>query len=59
MKNKFTDLNINGYTVMKVDDSKPCIECGELTEYIDYCYECRVCSKECDDKITEDIINTI
>lgn len=59
MKNKFTDLNIGDYTVVKVDNLEPCIECGQLTQYIDYCFELRVCSKECDDKVTEDIMNTI
>ena len=56
---KFTDKDLKYYTIMKADNFKSCIECSELTQYIDYCYECRVCSKECESKITENIKNTV
>ncbi|MDU6995970.1 MAG: hypothetical protein E6356_14005 [Terrisporobacter othiniensis] len=56
---KFTDEDLNNYTIMKVSNFKPCAECGEPTQYIDYCYELRVCSKECESKITESIKNTV
>lgn len=59
MKNKFTDSNIGNYTIIKASNLRPCVKCGELTEYIDYCYEARICSKECEDKLTKDIMNKI
>ena len=56
---KYNDDNMKNNTIMKVDNFKPCVECGEPTQYIDYCYECRVCSEECDNVITEYIKNTV
>lgn len=55
---KYNDDNIKENTIMKVDNFKPCTECGEPTRYIDYIYECRVCSEECNNIITE-FISTI
>lgn len=56
---KFTDKNLKDYTIMKVDNFKPCIECDEPTQYIDYVFEVRICSEECEHKITENIKNTV
>ena len=56
---KFNDEKIKDYTIMKVDTFKPCILCGESTQYIDYVFECRVCSEECENQLTEDIMSTV
>ena len=39
---KFNENNIKDYNIMKADDFKPCVECGEMTQYIDY-----ITSAEC------------
>lgn len=51
--NKFNDNNMDKYTLMKCDTSKPCMICGENTNFLDYCCEARVCSINCYDKLTE------
>lgn len=52
---KFDDIDIRKYTVIEVHTQKPCVVCGDNTKYIDYCCECRVCSKECYEIITREI----
>lgn len=54
--NKFNNVNVEGYTVVKVETEQPCIVCKDKTNYIDYCLESRVCSKECYKELTERII---
>lgn len=39
--------------IIKVDNPEPCAVCGELTKFIDYCFETRFCSEECQDKLTD------
>lgn len=38
---------INEDALLVSVDEKPCDECGELTRFIDYCGENRLCSEEC------------
>ena len=56
---KYNKDNINTNTIMEGKESKPCIVCGDSTQYIDYVYECRVCSEECEEILTRDIMNTV
>ena len=51
---KFTDESIKKYSLIKSDDKKPCCKCGEPTEYIEFCYELRLCSKECLQEINDE-----
>ena len=44
---KFTDESLKKYSLIKSEDKKPCAKCGELTEFVEYCYELRLCSEEC------------
>ena len=53
---KFNDNNIKNYNIMKADNFKPCVECGEMTQYMDYIYECRMCSEECLEKTNEKLM---
>lgn len=52
---KFNDTHLVNYTLIKDRDGikKPCMICKEPTEYIDFCYEGRICSTECLDKMDE------
>lgn len=50
-QNKFTNDDIEAYTLIKTKDKQKCILCGDLTEYIDYCCKSRVCSRKCSDKL--------
>lgn len=34
-------------TLLVSDHEEPCVECGELTRFIDYCGESYLCSEEC------------
>lgn len=54
--NKFDNINSERYTVVKVETEQPCMICKDKTNYIDYCLEVRVCSKECYEKLTQRII---
>jgi hypothetical protein len=47
---KFTDKDIKDYGLLKSEESKPCIECEDLSNYIEICTEGRFCSSECCDK---------
>ena len=44
---KFSDNSMKAYSLIKSDTKEECHVCGEHTEYIDYCYEVRLCSTEC------------
>lgn len=54
---KFEELKISEkqlqekYSIIKADEEKICAYCGVPTKYIDYCFEQRVCSTECQDKL--------
>ena len=48
-------VNKNGLALQHVKE-QPCIVCKDKTNYIDYCLESRVCSKECYKELTERII---
>lgn len=37
------------------DNYEPCCVCGKLTNRVDYCYEARICSKECENVINQEI----
>ena len=53
---KFNESNMKDYNIMKADNFKPCVECGEMTQYMDYIYECRMCSEECLEKTNEELM---
>ena len=38
-------IRFGNYLITK--DKRPCVICGKLTSRLDYCYELRICSKEC------------
>ena len=44
---KFTDEELRSKSIIRVNNKKPCHICGENTRYIDFCYETRICSTEC------------
>lgn len=48
-KTKFTEENKQGRTVIRVNEPRKCIECGDETYYLDYCSEGGICSHECYD----------
>lgn len=53
---KFEELtDLNKTTLMKVDTIFPCEVCGKPTQFIDYCYEMRLCSSECEDEFLKDL----
>lgn len=48
-----TEIELNKRTMMECENEKPCSVCGSPTRYIDYCYESRMCSEECQHKTDE------
>ena len=53
---KFNENNMKDYNIMKANDFKRCGECGEKTQYMDYIYECRMCSEESLEKTNEKLM---
>lgn len=47
-------LDVDGI-ILRGRDSKPCEVCGEPTEFLDICYESRICSDECQKKLDYEI----
>lgn len=41
------------HCIIKADKSEPCAVCGEPTKFIDYCFETRLCSEECQKELTD------
>lgn len=37
-------------TVIIANNTELCVVCGKPTNFVDYCCEVRLCSKECDKK---------
>ena len=56
---KFSDKDLEVRNLIKCEDLKPCNVCKEPTEFIDYCYECRCCSEECEKKLDDDYEATV
>jgi len=56
---KFTDNDLEICSLIKCEELKPCNVCGEPTEYVEYCYEVRCCSKECKKKLDDDYEETV
>lgn len=51
---KFDNIeNYREHCVIKVDEPQPCEVCGYLTQFIDYCFEKRLCSEECQLELTD------
>lgn len=51
---KFDNIeNYREHCMIKVDDKAPCVICGDPTNFIDYCFESRLCSEECQRKLTD------
>ena len=48
---KFTDKDLEIYSLIKAEELESCHICKESTQYIDYNYEVRCCSNECLDKL--------
>lgn len=44
---KYMDMADNGHLVGSL---KPCLSCGELTEFIEVCSEAHFCSEECENE---------
>lgn len=40
---------------IRSDKEKPCVVCGKLTPFIEFCYESYVCSDECIQKLDAEI----
>jgi hypothetical protein len=55
---KFEKENLDK-SIMKGKIKLPCSVCGEPTEYIDFCYEARCCSTECQSKMDEDYLKVV
>lgn len=55
---KFKQENIK-QSIMKGKLKLPCFSCGEPTEYIDFCYEVRCCSTECQNKLNEEYLDML
>lgn len=47
-----------GRTVIEAGNLRPCVVCGKMTKFIDYCFEERLCSEECDNKFTDMLFPT-
>lgn len=45
--------NYRDYGVIKAENKEQCVVCGEETNFIDYCFEARLCSEECQDKLID------
>ena len=41
--------------ILRGRDAQPCVVCGEPTEFLDICYESRICSDECQHKMDSEI----
>ena len=41
-------------TIFLVEDYKPCCVCEKPTNRVDYCYEARICSRECEDVLDKE-----
>lgn len=55
---RYKDLQVNEITdaiIMRSDHCEPCACCGEMTDYVDVCFEVYVCSDECQFNIDNDI----
>ena len=46
---KFNESNMKDYNIIKADNFKPCVECGEMTQYMDYIYDIK--KKRADDEV--------
>lgn len=44
---ELTDSELGERCILRMGGLSPCHVCGELTEYIDYCYVENICSEEC------------
>ena len=47
-------LEVDGI-ILRGRDSRPCVICGEPTEFLDVCYESRICSDECQYKMDSEM----
>jgi hypothetical protein len=59
MSNKilFTDEDIKNYSLIKDDKLAGCMVGKQPTQYIEYCCEGRLCSKECHDIFYKQVEN--
>ena len=44
---KYTSENMHEYTLMESDEYQRCMMCINMTKFIDYICEGRLCSEEC------------
>lgn len=50
---KHGSMRVRNGEVLVCKELRPCIMCGELTEFVEICSEGRFCSDECMDRFCE------
>lgn len=49
-----TDDELRGRSMLEGNNEEECFLCGQPSKYIDYCYEARICSEECQKTMNDD-----
>ena len=56
---KFVEEDVRKFSIIKVDNEEPCRVCKEDTQYIEFCYEARICSTECLETTNTEIMGEV